>query len=690
MLFEQGEGNRALVHLDTARTTAPDDAELKAMTREIHAMNGDAALAAWLLTELNSKPVAEDARALLTLDETSVEQRALGARVLGEQSPVEVAVLILGGGRAPDVEVEDARRWVAAFPRLLPVVVARSRALSDSQTLALADALVACGIDGVAGAFAAELVARRARSFGVAAALVDAQRWHDEAKSKESASAVLRLAARVGDRDLVRELAVGNGLVAVEGLLNLEGSSLLESASQVGRRALLKTAHTDQAHGEATLALLRHGDHAGAVRALAVEDRALARRLHSMRPTSTRLDARVQLARFLDDEDRASAQQQTATLAFDVGQFAVARGAAADAIDHGQDTEAIWRLRADAAVRAEDDDAGVWCGVAADRLENPDESVDYRRRAIQLLLRAGETGRVLDENLVALANSPPADLERLQEALGIARATQKHPLVDQLLAEKVRRTADDDREAAIEERATHQLKVLRDPAAAVSTFESARDLDPHFVDRAYRLGVKSGLVVELIAVAEDALAQAALLGALGREAEAEAALTADPEVQQSDGAHWLRADLAALAGDRQREHDALAKLPKTHPDVVDRLAGVHLILDDADAALSLFADALVNFGNSETRVDGMVASMPTANEDAVKRALDSLKVTFGEGSSTFEPPPELLEVWVAAAERLGDDDAAYTGRLQIARQSDSDASWGAWYRTRVGAISRDP
>ncbi len=573
LLLSLNRGADGLLALRALRDVDDDDA-LKQLERRLRlAVDGAApgvAFATFLDAELrraagSSRALDDDARALLALPAAVAPP---GARVRAHlvilsshPDPRASVDSILFGLQNIEARITEAVAVVVQCPSqregLVRALADAAPRLGSERALALGDALFAVDDADVAAsvvaAFGVPGAARRFRTRGPRAVDVDAARLSGLTR----AAVLFRRAARLADRQ---------GLAAAAHELDVDIAPLDGGLAAQAQRKVL-----EQARGVAgTLALLRHGDARGLARLTSSAVRQTARRARTTPLTAGRLSTRLHLAQHLDDAEQVEELRAAVDVAAASAQVAVVARALDALFALRAPSPAELARRADAAWTLDDPQAGVWCERAADAaifangtLE-AGESVRLRRRCIELFLRQGDTAG-LRRALLSLAQNASAGSEGEQlraEALSTAEAAGLSDVVDTIMTDAAEQLSDvDERCAAIRRRADLRLRARDAPRAFSILSEGARRLSGHpaglsLRSDAYQVAAGNALVDGMLEVADDDLARAGLLAALGEHAAARAVAAG----LDGPAALWLLADLAHAENDVDAEVRALNRL----------------------------------------------------------------------------------------------------------------------------------
>ncbi len=704
LLLRLGRAEEAVTDLLAAREEEPHDPTLKDLERRARESLGSEALAAFYSAELRrpgSEPMLEDAFALLELPpfEVSAEDRVVALSALARA----------GSGAARDAaeraltaRLPAARRALEATGAALALdgsvlagflagLAAFAHHLGVEGALSLSDSLADAGVAGVGRAFQLSAVARRERSAGPAAAWAALEQLGpDDVPTAERARAALTLALRLGQARLASaalEHAELDFVTTETFKVMLEGGAGVARA-ELEVRAAAGVARAGQGAG-GLLAAVRVGD-ADVVRARlrgpphpSLAEAAARGRL--LRLTGERLPLRLLMSRHLL-EGGSEELEAIAAAGRAAGDLPLAAEAldAVIAADGATPERAV--ARADIALELDESGAARHCSLAADLSSEPLAKLHFRRKAVELLVRAGNGAAEVEAGLRALATTAVDDVSLVREALRLAEAMQLHTLVEELLAEDARLAGDErERAAAVRRRADHLNAKLRRPAAAFDVLLAAADRlpDEGFLEQAYRLAVEEGLVEHQLSVVQDPLAEAALLGLLGRVE------VARDRARLLDGpaARLLEADLCSWAGDVDGEAAALVALVGTgsaDPSTSVRLARTALSAGDANRALATAVTLALSSGPADA-LDVVIESLPAAHGEELASALDSLPSLIARQRAGDPRLDALLDAWSRAALAAGREDDVRRALRHRAERVGSDAAWIAWLREALSA-----
>lgn len=699
LLLELGRGVEALEPLASVRAEAPDDEELKALQREVFAQRGEEELLAFHAEELLKTGSVDDARVVLGAKDADPALRAEAtlALVRAEAEPLSTLVdaSLRTGATAGDrgaelaaiaagLEGESLATFVDAVTDALP-------ALGSRPALQIARAMAASGGKGLSDGLALATIARARRVEGPRAALRTLREVGAQLDEVTTARIWLHLAPRGGDAKAFSDAAEaaelseqqrtaldltrrsGDGPVLVEQLQMAGQSWNFESASGVG----------------GLVALVRHGDVDQARARLTVADpptrAAVAARCRWLPLTPARLALRAQLQSYLPEDERRGELAALEALAA-TGEDPASGAAVLDAaIALLGATAARAEQRAELAVQLEAPDAAEHLERAASLAEDPAKALQWRRQVVERLVRTGASGETLADALLRWVATAPEDAATLRDAMVVAEATQLDGVVDELLGALVG-SARDESEAldALERRVALRQRKLKDPAAAISVLLEASNKYPEagLRRRALELAIAEGLVEHQIALLDDPLARAGLLGALGRYDDA---LSAAGAVDGLPGA-LLRAEIAALRDDVDAERRALEEASAFAEADVQVARRTVALSDGPDAVVHAALTGLKRFPSDAGLALALAQALDGADDEVVRGALGSIREQVVDRAEGQQASAALVEAWAAASARLGDEQDATAALLELARRNDDDASWTAYLSRRAQQV----
>ncbi len=698
VLVGLGRGAEALPEVQAARADDPDDAELKALERELRQSAGDDALATFLGEELARRPQREDAETLWGLDAAPAALWGLAAGVMLDAGadPLALVQHALARGTAADRRVvlvamgKSRGADLDAFLRTLGEALAP---VDDQTAVEVVDGLSEAGVAGVVSRFGVAHVARTRRARGPWAARQTFDRFADAFAEEARGLVRFGLTARLEGAAAALEGLQAIAPVAAETLSAFAPDAQglrdrLEAEGLAGVRAAAARPAADVAVYRAAHSALfrlrfdRRDDD---------ERAALAEALVCRPMGPERYPLRLLTQRYLQEDARGDEILRIVDMA-EQGADLDAAAAALDELAAVQPLgDAALLRRAELALARKEPRSARHVLAAAPVAVDDEARVALFRRAVEVAVQTTGDDPDLDLCLMGWVDAA-GDPDTAEEVLRLAQAARRIVVVDELYGRQVKSDLDDEqRRTAVQRQATFRRTEMKDAQGAFDVLMDARrepgDDDGALADQAYRLAVEEGLTEACLEVVDDTLAEAGLLVLLGRRTAGERVLAAIGNLPSL----YARAELALLAGDVDQERSVLYRIvddERAGPEARRRLVELAERAQDPEEIVRQALAYLREFAADDRVVEALAVALDQAPDQVVQGSLDVIRrFALDQEHTKTRAGSLLIEAWSRASARAGSEDDALAALRALAEQRDDDASWGAYLR-RVLAAGR--